>query len=86
MRPILVVIVVTGVLVPLGRYTPVAWGEDALVTVVPELSDEILANPGMGWETFHHSARQGHRESRDREPLDARLRRAIHQELFQTAA
>ncbi len=24
------------------------------VTVVPEQTDELLANPGMGWETFHH--------------------------------
>lgn len=24
-----------------------------LVTIVPEETDEILANPGMGWETFH---------------------------------
>lgn len=26
------------------------------VRVVPEQTDEILANPGMGWETFHHTA------------------------------
>jgi len=24
-----------------------------LVTVVPQQTDELLANPGMGWETFH---------------------------------
>lgn len=24
-----------------------------VVTVVPQETDEILANPGMGWETFH---------------------------------
>jgi hypothetical protein len=29
-----------------------------LVTVVPKETDEILANPGMGWETFHHTATQ----------------------------
>ncbi len=28
------------------------------VVVVPEETDEILSNPGMGWETFHHTARQ----------------------------
>jgi hypothetical protein len=28
------------------------------VTVRPEPTDEILANPGMGWETFHHTSRQ----------------------------
>jgi len=25
------------------------------VTIVPEQTDELLANPGMGWETFHHT-------------------------------
>ncbi|MCL4193928.1 MAG: beta-galactosidase, partial [Thermoguttaceae bacterium] len=29
-----------------------------LVTVTPRETDEILANPGMGWETFHHTANQ----------------------------
>ncbi len=28
----------------------------ALVTVTPEESDAILANPGMGWETFHRTS------------------------------
>ena len=28
------------------------------VTVVPEETDAILANPGMGWETFHRTAEQ----------------------------
>jgi len=26
-----------------------------MVTVVPEETDELLANPGMGWETFHRT-------------------------------
>ena len=26
------------------------------VQVVPKETDEILANPGMGWETFHRTA------------------------------
>ena len=30
--------------------------ETAWVRVVPEETDEILANPGMGWETFHRTA------------------------------
>jgi hypothetical protein len=30
----------------------------AVVTVVPQETDEILANPGMGWETFHRTSRQ----------------------------
>lgn len=28
------------------------------VTVTPEQSDEILANPGMGWQTFHRTRAQ----------------------------
>lgn len=28
------------------------------VVVAPEETDEILANPGVGWETFHHTSRQ----------------------------
>ncbi len=28
------------------------------VTVVPRQTDRILANPGMGWQTFHHTAKQ----------------------------
>ena len=35
---------------------PVAFGQD--VVVVPEETDEILANPGMGWQTFHRTAKQ----------------------------
>ena len=34
-----------------------AESSDAVVTVIPEETDEILANPGMGWETFHTTAR-----------------------------
>lgn len=38
---------------------PVAGQQDGgLVKVVPEETDEILANPGMGWETFHRTSRQ----------------------------
>jgi hypothetical protein len=37
--------------------SPSAAG-DRLVTVTPEETDEILANPGMGWETFHQTAAQ----------------------------
>jgi hypothetical protein len=28
------------------------------VTVTPEETDELLANPGVGWETFHHTSKQ----------------------------
>jgi hypothetical protein len=40
-----------------------SYGDDArqqsagLVTITPELTSAILANPGMGWETFHRSNR-----------------------------
>jgi len=39
-------------------------GEDATkssgaqVTITPEPTDGILANPSMGWETFHRTSRQ----------------------------
>lgn len=29
---------------------------EATVTVRPQETDELLANPGMGWQTFHHFA------------------------------
>jgi len=40
-----------------------AWGQQAasgqdMVTVVPEETDELLANPGMGWQTFHRTRDQ----------------------------
>ena len=28
------------------------------VTIVPEETDELLANPGMGWQTFHRTKDQ----------------------------
>ncbi len=34
---------------------PALADEANRVTVVPEQSDEILANPGMGWQTFHRT-------------------------------
>jgi hypothetical protein len=33
-----------------------ARAPDDVVTVRPTEIDDILANPGMGWETFHHTA------------------------------
>jgi hypothetical protein len=35
-----------------------ATASDALITVTPEETDEILANPGMGWETFHRTSKE----------------------------
>jgi hypothetical protein len=37
---------------PLRRAVPAPVAE---VKVVPEETDELLANPGMGWETFHRT-------------------------------
>ncbi|MCX6909885.1 MAG: hypothetical protein NTY01_17835 [Verrucomicrobia bacterium] len=28
------------------------------VTITPEITEEVLANPGMGWETFHQTSKQ----------------------------
>lgn len=36
---------------------PAVSEENELVTIVPETTDAILTNPGMGWETFHHTAK-----------------------------
>lgn len=33
-----------------------AFGEGDMVTVTPQETDELLANPGMGWQTFHRFA------------------------------
>lgn len=46
-------------LIGLLLWTPIARADDSSwVRVVPETTDEILANPGMGWETFHRTADQ----------------------------
>ena len=37
---------------------PAVAGDGELVTVVPEETEELLANPGMGWQTFHRTAKQ----------------------------
>jgi hypothetical protein len=43
-------------------YGLLAYGAVALaqeqVVVTPQETDEILANPGMGWETFHQTSKQ----------------------------
>jgi Domain of unknown function (DUF4832) len=44
------------ILVALAAFGRPARGAE--VTVKPEATDEILVNPGMGWETFHQSSRQ----------------------------
>ncbi len=39
--------------------TPVAAQDEApVVSVTPEETDELLANPGMGWQTFHCTGKQ----------------------------
>ena len=44
--------VITFALIILSQQT--ASSQD-LVTVVPEETYELLANPGMGWQTFHRT-------------------------------
>jgi len=39
-----------------GLATGMARGQQVVVT--PEETDELLANPGMGWETFHRTCKQ----------------------------
>jgi hypothetical protein len=39
-------------------FTVTFVAQEATITVPPELTDEILANPGMGWQTFHRTASQ----------------------------
>lgn len=50
------------VLVPTLTFISVSlvMGQDQnrIVKIVPEETDEILANPGMGWETFHRTSKQ----------------------------
>ncbi len=55
MRQLAAVMSLVAFVIGLGnsRVLPAA---DDWITVVPEKTDEILANPGMGWETFHHTA------------------------------
>ena len=35
-----------------------SWPMAKQVVVTPEETDEILANPGMGWETFHQISKR----------------------------
>ena len=37
---------------------PVGADDGRVLTIVPEQTDEILANPGVGWQTFHRTAKQ----------------------------
>jgi hypothetical protein len=45
---------------PLSQRVPAqeASTTGSLVTVTPEETDDILANPGMGWQTFHRTSRE----------------------------
>lgn len=42
--------------IAVGMVTGLAHGQQIVVT--PQETDEILANPGMGWQTFHRTATQ----------------------------
>ncbi len=49
----------TAIVVGLVFSVATAHGDEGRpVTVTPPETDAILANPGMGWETFHHPGRQ----------------------------
>ena len=47
-----------GLLLGLGCSASGAWGEERreMVTATPRETDELLANPGMGWQTFYRLA------------------------------
>jgi hypothetical protein len=34
------------------------FADERLITVTPEETNELLANPGIGWETFHRTSKQ----------------------------
>jgi hypothetical protein len=44
------------VIILVGLATGLVRGQQVIVT--PEETDEILANPGMGWQTFHRTRAQ----------------------------
>jgi len=45
-------------LLPQARAQGAEGPSQAMVTVIPAETDEILANPGIGWETFHRTNKQ----------------------------
>ncbi|MEI6194754.1 MAG: hypothetical protein WCS42_10535 [Verrucomicrobiota bacterium] len=47
--------VVLGCLMGIGG---MGMAKGDLVVVKPQLTDELLANPVMGWQTFDHTSRQ----------------------------
>jgi hypothetical protein len=38
--------------------TVASMAQGQQVVIVPEVTDEILGNPGMGWQTFHCTSKQ----------------------------
>ncbi len=46
------------VILPLCSCVALAQGGEKLVTVVPAETYELLANPGMGWQTFHTTSKE----------------------------
>jgi len=45
------------VLVCLACFCENVFADDSLVVVKPPVTSELLANPGMGWETFHRTSK-----------------------------
>jgi len=40
-----------------AHFTGTTFADDSLLIVKPQVTDELLANPGMGWETFHRTSK-----------------------------
>lgn len=58
MRRKILSLVLMAILIHLSRPRGTLAAEDGWVKVTPEETEEILANPGMGWETFHCTVQQ----------------------------
>jgi len=56
-RPIAVVRSLCVALMCLVRFGENVFADDSLLVVKPSVTDELLANPGLGWETFHRTSK-----------------------------
>ena len=56
-RPISVVQWLCVALMCLAYLSENVFADDSLVVVKPQATSELLANPGMGWETFHRTSK-----------------------------
>jgi hypothetical protein len=51
-------VIVASLLLPFAAWSRQVVPDPDVVTIVPDETDELVANPGMGWETFHHTRQQ----------------------------